>query len=60
MKTMNKMYDFIDRAKPLDDAHKDLFAKIIDQTTECAYFIRAYAEDEKFSTSNYADRKNLK
>ena len=51
--TISDMYAFVREAKPVEKikSHAKIFAAIVKQTTECAYFIQEYAETKSFSMS---------
>ncbi|THH17319.1 hypothetical protein EW146_g3463 [Bondarzewia mesenterica] len=48
--TLNEVFDVMNQAKTLGkiESHKQILARMSQQTVECGYFIRSYAKDEKF------------
>jgi hypothetical protein len=47
---INDTYEFVHEAEPLKKvkSHKQIIVHIIQQTTECGYFIRDYSKNEEF------------
>ena len=48
--TMSNIFSFIEDAKPLKaiEAHKEPIKLLLQQVTECGYFIREYAKQNNF------------
>jgi hypothetical protein len=48
--TINDIYEFVHEAEPLKkvESHKQIIVHIIQQTTECGYFIRDYSNNKEF------------
>jgi hypothetical protein len=53
LEMMADAYAFVLEADPVKkiESHKHIVAMIVQQTTECSYFIREYAMTQSFSTS---------
>ena len=55
IQTLDDIYAFVQEAEPTRriDSQKDILKLIVLQTTECAYFIRHYANIKSFSAHPY-------
>jgi hypothetical protein len=47
---MNDSYEFVHEVEPLKkvESHEKIIVHIIQQTTECGYFIRDYSKNKEF------------
>jgi hypothetical protein len=57
---MNDIYGFLQEAEPLRkiESHKRIITHIMQQTTECGYFIRDYSKNKNFCTFVFLYPKN--
>jgi hypothetical protein len=48
--TINDIYKFVHEVEPLKkvESHKKIIVQIMQQTTECGYFIRDYSKNKEF------------
>jgi hypothetical protein len=53
LEVMADAYDFVLEAEPVEkiESHKRIVTVMVQQTTECSYFIREYATTQSFSMS---------
>jgi hypothetical protein len=56
LEVMVDVYAFVLEAEPVKklESHKQILASMVQQTTECAYFLREYATNTSFSMSVFA------
>jgi hypothetical protein len=53
VETMNDTYEFVHEVEPLKkvESHKEIIVHIMQQTTECGYFVRDYSKNKDFCKS---------